>query len=180
MRKLRQWSAILSLLSVSALAHATQPGWIENGKPAADNAARAANGAFGAMLVVTDDWEGFLKQWEQPMAGFDIPRLATIRKGRPLTSAVIFTGCKADSSGNCSVLGDFRVVDPNGKVYAEQRGANIWRLPPPDPRLQLSVESLGLSLDPPDTLGTYVLTATITDRVANKTLELRTTFEARD
>jgi len=132
------------------------------------------------MLVLTDDWAGFLKRWELPTAGFYMPpTVDSIPKGRPLMSAILFTGCQADKTGNCSVSGHFRVVDPNGKTYADQQGANIWSLPPPDPSLQLSVESLGLSLDPPDPLGTYVLTAVITDRVANKTLELRTTFVAK-
>ena len=179
MRKFFSWLAFLSFLSVSTLAHALQSTWIENGKPAPENPARASNGAFGATLVLTDDWEGFLKRWDQPTAGFELVTVRHIGKGQPLMSAVIFTGCKADKSGNCSVSGDFRVVDPNGKTYADQRGANIWSLPPPDPMLQLSVESLGVSLDPPDPLGTYVLTATITDKIAKKTIELRTDFEAR-
>ena len=153
---------------------------MENGTAAPENPARASNGTFGAMLVLTDDWPGFLKRWDQPTAGFYMPpAVSSIRKEQPLMSAVIFTGCKPDQAGNCSVTGDFAVIDPNGKTYADQRGANIWSLPPPDSQLQLSVESLGLSLDPPDPLGTYILTARITDRIANKTLELRTTFEAK-
>lgn len=179
MRKIFSTFAFLSFLSVPVLAQAVQSTWMENGNPASENRARASNGTFGAMLILTDDWEGFIKRWEQPTAGFEISTVDSIQKGRPLMSAIIFTGCKADQSGNCSVSGDFRVIDPNGKTYANQQGANIWALAPPDPNLQLSVESLGLSLDPPDPLGTYVLTATITDRIANKTLELHTTFEAK-
>lgn len=179
MRKVFCAFAFLSFMSVPAFAQAAQSTWTENGNPVSDNQARASNGTFGAMLVLTNDWAGFIKRWEQHTPGFDVPVVDSIQKGQPLMSAVIFTGCQADQSGNCSVSGDFRVIDPNGKTYAQQRGANIWSLPPPDPNLQLSVESLGLSLDPPDPLGTYLLTATITDRVANKTLELRTTFKAK-
>jgi hypothetical protein len=173
------WLAALLFLSASGFANAKQSGWLENGKPVAVAPARASDGAFGAMLVLTDDWDGFLKRWAQPTAGFEMSSVGTIRKGQPLASAVIFTGCKAGDNGNCSVSGDFLVIDPNGKVYADQHGANIWSLAPPDPRLQLSVESLGVSLDPPDPLGTYTMTATITDLIAKKTLKLRTTFEAK-
>jgi hypothetical protein len=180
MRKIFSGFALLSLLAIPAFAQAMQSAWMENGTPASKNPARASNGTFGAMLVLTDDWDAFLKRWEQPTAGFEIVNVDSIGKGRPLVSAIVFSGCQADRSGNCSVSGDFRVVDPNGKSYAEQRGANIWSLPPPDPDLQLSVESFGLSLDPPDPLGTYVLIATVTDRIANKTLELRTRFDARN
>lgn len=172
--------ALLSFLSIPALAQAMQSAWLDNGNPALANPARASNGTFGAMLVLTDDWAAFTKRWEQPTAGFEVATVHSIRKGRPLMSAIIFTGCHANQSGNCSVSGDFRVIDPNGKTYAKQQGANIWSLPPPNPSLQLSVESLGLSLDPPDPLGTYVVSATITDRIANKTLELHTTFEAKN
>ena len=179
MGKLLNSIIVLSLLSGSSLAHAGQSAWMENGKVVSESPARASNGTFGAMLVLTDDWDGFIKRWEQPTTGFEMPTVDSIQKGRPLMSAIIFTGCQANESGNCSVSGDFRVIDPSGKRYADQRNANIWSLPPPDPSLQLSVESLGLSLDPPDPLGTYVLTAIVTDRIANKTLELRTTFVAK-
>jgi hypothetical protein len=178
MLKILSSITVLAILA-AAPALAGQFTWMENGKPASGDSVRASNGAFGAMLVLTDDWEGFIKRWDQATPGFETRAVHSIQKGRPLMSAVIFTGCKPDQTGNCSVTGDFAVIDPNGKTYADQRGANIWSLPPPDPQLQLSVESLGLSLDPPDPLGTYVLTARITDRVANKTLELRTTFEAK-
>lgn len=170
--------AVLSILSASP-AFAGQTTWMDNGKPASEDRTRASKGAFGAMLVLTDDWSGFIKRWEQISPGFEVPAVNSIQKGQPLMSAVIFTGCKPDRAGNCLVTGDFTVLDPNGKTYADQRGAKIWSLPPPDPQLQLSVESLGLSLDPPDPLGTYVLTARVTDRIANKTLELRTTFVAK-
>ncbi len=43
----------------------------------------------------------------------------------------------------------------------------------------ISFESLGVSLDPPDPLGTYVFVASVTDQVAKKTIELRAAIEAR-
>lgn len=178
MLKLLNTIAALSMMTAGP-AFAGQSMWKENGKAAPDSPTRASNGTFGAMLVLTDDWENFIQRWEQPTPGFEMPAVNAIQKGRPLMSAIIFTGCKPDQAGNCSVTGDFQVIDPNGKTYADQRDANIWSLPPPDPALQLSVESLGLSLDPPDPLGTYVLIARITDRIANRSLELRTTFEAK-
>jgi hypothetical protein len=179
MRKFLKCFMVLSMLSGSSLAYSEPSVWIKNGNAAPKSAAQASNGIFGAMLVLTDDWTGFTKRWEQPTAGFEMPSVDSIQKGRPLMSAIIFSGCQANASGNCAVSGDFRVVDPNGKTYAHQENANIWSLPPPDPNLQLSVESLGLSLDPSDPLGTYVLIAVVTDRIANKTLELRTTFLAK-
>ena len=178
MQKLLSPFAFLLLLSCPAVAHSIEPTWIENGAPAAADPARSSNGKFGAMLVLTDDWDGFLKRWEQPTAGFWAPTVNSVQKGRPLMSAVIFTGCEADQTGNCSISADFLVTDPKGKTYAEQRGAKVWNLPPP-PELQLSVDNLGLSLDPPDPLGTYIVTAIVTDRVANKTVQLRTTFQAK-
>ena len=176
--------AICCALPVLLLASSVQAeqthSWLTNGVPASGDSKMGSNGAFGAMLVLTDDWPAFLKSWEQPTLGFEFRSAHSIGKGQPLTSAIIFTGCQAASSGNCRVVADFRVLDPAGKTYAENKGANIWNLaPPPDKILQLSVESLGVSLDPPDRLGTYVFVASVTDRVANKTIELRDTFEAR-
>ena len=177
----KRFSPIAALaILLSATAFAAQSSWLENGKSASQDISRASDGAFGAMLVLTDDWEGFTQRWEHPSAGFEVPEVRSIQKGHPLMSAIIFTGCKPDSAGNCSVTGDFRVIDPTGKNYADQRDVNIWSLPPPPaPQLQLSAGGLGLSLDPPDPLGRYVVVARITDHIANKTLELRTTFLAK-
>jgi hypothetical protein len=176
--KLLNLLAALALLSV-APALAAQSAWLENGKSAPKDPSRASDGTFGAMLVLTDDWDDFTKHWDHPSAGFAVPEVSSIEKGHPLMSAIIFTGCRADQTGNCSVTGDFQVIDPNGKSYADQRGVSIWNLPPPpDRHLQLSAGALGLSLDPPDPLGTYTVVAHVTDRVSNKTLELRTTFQA--
>jgi hypothetical protein len=179
MLSLLRFLTALALLSPPSVL-AAQNAWLENGKSAPRDPNRASDGAFGAMLVLTDDWDGFTQRWEHPSAGFEVPRVSSIQKGHPLMSAIIFTGCRADPSGNCSVSGDFLVIDPNGKTYADQKGVNIWSLPPPpDRHLELSAGGLGLSLDPPDPLGTYAVIAHVTDRVSNKTLELRTTFQAK-
>jgi hypothetical protein len=171
--------AALAILS-SASAHAAQNTWLEKGKAATQDPSRASDGTFGIMLVLTDDWDGFTQRWQHPSPGFDVPEVGSIKKGHPLISAVIFSGCRTDQSGNCSVTGDFRAIDPNGKTYADQKGVNIWSSPPPPaPQLELSAGGFGLSLDPPDPLGTYTVMARITDHVANKTLEVRTTFLAK-
>ena len=151
-----------------------------NGVPTSGDHAMASNGAFGAMLILTDDWPAFLKSWQRPTLGFEFRSAHSIGKRQPLTSVIIFTGCQAAADGNCSVVAEFRVLDPAGKTYANMKGLNIWSLaPPPDKILQLSVQSLGVSLDPPDPLGTYVFVARVTDRVATKTIELRQAIEAR-
>ena len=179
MAKLFSLIAALAIFP-SATAVVAQSSWLENGKSAHQDTSRASDGTFGAMLVLTDDWEGFTQRWERPSAGFEAPEVRSIQKGHPLMSAIIFTGCKPDSTGNCSVTADFRVTDPSGKNYADQRDVNIWSLPPPPaPQLQLSAGGLGLSLDPPDPLGTYLVVVRITDRIANRTLEVRTIFLAK-
>jgi hypothetical protein len=175
----------LSLVAALAVlpsvpAHAAQNLWIENGRAAPQDMSRASDGTFGIMLVLTDDWEGFTKRWQQTSPGFDIPAVGPIPKGHPIISAIIFRGCRTDQSGSCSLTGDFRAIDPNGKTYAEQKDVTIWNSPPPPaPQLELSAGGFGLSLDPPDPLGTYTIIARITDHVANKTLEVRTTFLAK-
>lgn len=129
---------------------------------------------------MTDNWDGFIERWEKPTPGFEFTSANSIAKGRPLAATIIFTGCQADSAGNCSVVADFRAIDPSGKTYADQKGALVWNLPPPPGNiLQLSIHNLTLVLDPPDPLGTYVVIATVTDRIARKSVNLRATFEAR-
>lgn len=130
-------------------AGAAQDAWLENGKSAPQNPSRASHGAFGIMLVLTDDWEGFTQRWQRPSPGFDVPEITSIQKGHPIVPAIIFRGCKTDQTGKCSVTGDFHAMDPNGKTYADQKGVNIWTLaPPPAPQLELSAGGFGLSLDP--------------------------------
>ena len=173
-------SCLISMSFLASSAEARGSSWLTNGVAASGDSAMASDGAFGAILVLTDDWPAFLKSWERPTPGFYFQSARSMSRGRPVTSAIIFTGCEPEKSGNCSVVADFRVLDPAGKTYADQKAANIWSFaPPPDKILQLSVESLGMSLDPPDPLGTYTFIATVTDRIAHKTVELRKTIEAR-
>ncbi len=132
------------------------------------------------MLALTDDWAGFLKRWETPSPGFEMATVSSIRKGQPLVAALLFRGCKAGPDGKCSVWADFHVTDPQGKTYADQKSAEVWTMAPPaDPQIFLSRASLGLSLDPPDSLGVYTIAARVTDRISQKSLSVRTTIEAK-
>lgn len=171
---------VASAMLLSAPVRAAQNGWLEKGKSASEDPSRASDGIFGVMLVFTDDWDGFTQRWQRPSPAFDVPEVGPVRKGHPLVSAIIFSGCRTDQRGNCSVTGDFRAIDPNGKIYADQKDITIWTLPPPPaPQLELSAGGFGLSLDPPDPLGTYTVIARITDHIAHTTLEVRRTFLAK-
>jgi hypothetical protein len=178
---LKPLSLIIALALLSpAPAVAAQNAWLENGKSAPEDPSRASDGAFGVMVVLTDDWDGFTQRWQRPSSGFDVPEVGPIPKGHPLISAIIFSGCKTDQSGKCWVTGDFRAIDPTGKTYGEKREVNLWSFPPPPaPQLELSNGGFGLSLDPPDPVGTYTIVARVTDHIANKTLEVRSTFVAK-
>lgn len=144
----------------------------------APDSSEARDGEFGAKLLVTDDPESFWAQWMKP----GTPHLATttsVTRERPVETVIVFYDCQAGADGNCNVTVHFEMVRPDGRPYQKPLDGVAWHHPPAlGHNLMPSGAGLGFKLDPPDQLGTYVITATLTDTVAGKTLKLKQTVTA--
>jgi hypothetical protein len=181
---MRPTSIILALLVAPAPAAAAQQqggfAWKLNDRSAPPNPAQAAKDGFGAMMLVTSDYEGFWKAWE----GAGPPQVGTteqVTRRQPVHAMLLFSGCRAGADGNCNVTVELAVTGPAGKPYGETLKGNAWSGPPaPAYNLQLAESSLGFILEPHDPLGTYTLKATVTDKVAGTTLSVQQAVTAVD
>jgi hypothetical protein len=167
----------LSLLIVLfAVALPSKAQWRQDGRPVADDGWRRSDGPFGAMLVLTDRPKQFLDSWALTSTDFapTIHRVSEATRGAVVAAMILFTSCQGDSSGKCQVEVDFKVLGPDGGVYAEHREVGIWdsAQPPPD-LVQLGKSHLMLRIEPGDPLGSYQLYAVARDRIAGRQVSLK-------
>jgi hypothetical protein len=157
----------LALLASAAFAQASDP-------------SEARDGDFGAKLLVTDDPESFWAQWAQP----GTPQLSTtsrIARGQVVEAVIVFYHCKPAVDGNCNIMVHYEMVRPDGRPYQKPLDAIAWHHPPAGgANLMASEAGLGFKLDPPDKLGTYIISATLIDTVSGKSLRLKQTITAVD
>lgn len=170
------------MLALAGVTTTAIPQWRKGGEEVPDTEWRKSSGDFGAMLLVTSDPEGFFEAWNRPPSPDYKPVIKTAEeahRGDSVVGVVLFIGCKADESGNCRADMDLRLLYPDGSVYGEFEGAELWiDKPAPAPgHLQVSVGNLGLRVEPDDPYGTYRFEAIVRDRVANTTLELKQYLE---
>lgn len=171
MRSLPRLLLLLTLLAtLPALAQATDE---EESAPSWEG----YDGEFSAMLAVTAYAEEFYEQWNKPASPDYRPHLKTasrVHRGDTVTALVFFMRCAVNEVGNCRVEGDFRILKPDGSVYADEKGLDVWRdLPYPDEGfVQLSHTNLGLLVEPDDPLGTYRFEVVVRDLLAEREIRL--------
>lgn len=169
---------VLVLWSLSATAQ-----WNENGVPLRDTSSSKAKDGFGAMLLLTDDAQQFVAAW-QSSPPEHWPTLKTTDRAprnKQVVAFVFFSGCRS-ANGVCDGTVDFTMLRPDGSIYAEHTGLELFQGKPPKPEynLQLSVANLAIIIEPKDPLGRYTIKAKVRDNVAGTVLELAAPLEAVD
>ena len=157
--------------------------WVEGDSPASETPWTGNSGPFGAILVVTDDSEGFFEEWNRPPDPERPPSINSTQlalRGERVDAILVFTGCQPNPE-LCDVAVDYRVLKPDGSTYAEQEGVPVWKgAEVPEGRLQLSEQNLGLAFEPDDPLGVYRVEALVRDRVADRSIALETELSVSD
>lgn len=137
---------IFLLLLFPAIAHA---GWInKGGEPLPDSDGRKAIGDFGAQLIFVSDENELFERWRTPSKTVDVKTAEKVNVNKAINAFIVFSGCKPDAGGNCSVSMRFRVLQPDGKVYAYTPAMEVWheKPVPPGKSLELSVQYLEVRL----------------------------------
>lgn len=149
--------------------------WYSGGNAIQDETWRKTKGQFGVMLVLTDEPEKLVEDWEKP----EIPNIkmtSVATRGKPIVAFILFTGC-AESQGRCDSEIDFVVLKPDGSEYSSHSGAPLWKYPaPPGRALQLSTANLGIRIEPQDPVGTYRILAKARDTNAKLDIDVSQTF----
>lgn len=156
-------------------------GWINKaGEPLPDSGARKATGSFGANLLFVSDENELQKRWSTPSANVEVKTTDKVALNRAISAFVVFSGCKPDERGNCNVSMRFRVLQPDGKVYAETPAMEVWhdKPAPPGKSLELSVQYLRLLLEAKDPLGKYIISSQVRDDNTGSVLQLQAPFTA--
>jgi hypothetical protein len=152
--------------------------WRVNDEIAPPDPSHASKNGFGLQMVVTPDYEGFWRAWEGPTPPH-LPVTGRIERGKPVHAMLIFSGCRAAADGNCNLTAVFTITSPDGSAYGEAHTGRVWGGPPaPGYNLQLSEGSVGLIVEPHEPLGRYTFKASVTDHVANLTVEVEGPVEA--
>jgi hypothetical protein len=152
--------------------------WLESGKPVPDTQWRKAWGQNGAMLHLTDKPGELFEAWEKPAAGVPVSTTEVATRGEPLVGVIFFSGCTPDTSGMCDARAKLQVFKPDGSPYGDEELVEIWVGKPafPSGQLQLSVDAIGVVIEPHDPIGTYTVRAQLHDLISGAEVELKRTF----
>ena len=173
---MRTLTAFLLLLPTLASA-----GWINrNGEALPDTDANKAIGDFGAQMIFVADERELLSRWRTPSEMVEVKTIRKVETNGFINAFIVFGGCKPDANGNCSVVMRFRVLRPDGKVYAETPAMEVWReKPAPQGKsLQLSVQYLKIRIEPHDQVGRYIVETQVEDENSGVIMQLKGPFTA--
>ena len=87
------------------------------------------------------------------------------------------TGCMADRAGNCNTEGDLKITNPNSKVDVNLPKVKLWAGKPPAPGEWATGAVFGVSTEPNDPLGPYMLSAIVRDLVSGQVVEVYFTIK---
>ena len=156
-------------------------GWInKQGEELPETEYRKAVGDFGVQLILVGDENKLFKNWAIPSETVDVSTIDSVKVNEFINAFVIFSGCKPDEKGNCSVAMRFRVIRPDGEVYADTPPMEVWenKPVPPGKTLELSVAYLKVRIEPKDQLGRYVIHTQVRDNNTGTVLLLHSPFTA--
>jgi hypothetical protein len=155
--------------------------WIDkSGNALSDSASRKTIGDFSGQMIFVRNAKLLFEQWSTPSETVDVRTTESVEVNGAINAFVVFSGCKRDEVGNCSVGMRFRVLQPDGGVYAESPVMEVWdQKPAPGGRsLELSVQYLKVVIEPKDQLGTYTIQSQVRDNNSGMVLQLSGPFNA--
>lgn len=170
--KLPHFVLALGLAATSAWGQWMDP---QTSKPLPDLEWRKTVEGLGGMLVLTKDYENFMKQWT---AGGEskVPEFhpaAGAGHGDSVTAMVFFSGC-ADAGQACELVVDFKVLKPDGSTYGSiPRVAAYNGKIPKRNVVMLSRATMRLKIEPKDPVGAYTVIATMRQPDGKRSMELK-------
>ncbi len=170
-------------LALAVLACAVAPAFAQwhdtNGQALADTAWRKSEGALHAALALAPNESAFLKEWnDKPEATQpEIKSASVVKRGATITGFVLFSGC-GDEHASCDADVDFKVLKPDGSVYADAPKNRIWAGPGPKAgTVGVGRRRLRIEIEPDDPLGRYKVIAIFHDPHGGKALTLEREFD---
>lgn len=164
-------AAILVLAGTAASAQWIDP---DTGKPMPDTDWRKTVEGLGGMLVLTKDYDAFIKDWLQsPETHSPNFRPASgANHGDSVTAMVFFSGC-AEPGKHCELVVDFKVLKPDGSVYGDLPNRPAYSATVPKANvIMLTKATVRLKIEPKDPSGQYTIQATLRQPGTNRAMTL--------
>ena len=93
---------------------------------------------------------------------------------------ILFAGCLPDKDGVCNSEVDFTVYKPDGSVYVERKGLELWKKQaPPTSNTQLSAANIVMRIQSHDPAGEYRVKANVRDLNRRVAFDLEEKFQVR-
>lgn len=174
-------SLLAAALCLTLMSAAAQASWYgPDGHKHPETPSRKSAGRLGAWLLLTDREAEFLARWQQPSEKVHLHSVDAIERNHWLTAFVTFLGCAPDRQGRCDLRVKFRVLQPDGKTYADLPVQDAWVGQPTPVGVGLSVAYVRIRIEPGEALGRYTVHAKVVDRHAKKEIDLEAPFVARE
>jgi hypothetical protein len=135
---------------------------------------------FEIVLVFTDRAMALYRHIDNPDGTpVNLETAKIVPRGKLHAAVVLFRNCKPDEKGLCNIELDTLAYTPAGKLYGYRADPQFWlRKPEPSPaHLQAGRRTLALTIDPGDPAGTWRVSATARDRIANVEASAEVRFE---
>jgi hypothetical protein len=173
---------LLFIIALVANLSFAQQWHTEEGNPIPDSDAQKSGKSFGALLVLTSKDKELSTNWNKPSEGVAIDTSSTVRRNEAISAFIVFNGCKEDANGNCRLVVEFTVTQPDGKLYTQTPAMEVWyeKKKPPPPALGLSVDYLKTVFEAGEQVGRYEITAKVSDLNSNESLILESWFVAEE
>jgi len=167
-------TAVMTLILLGGTLATAQ--WKKEDQRTPDTADRKSVNGFGAHLIIVENPQAFIEEWQKPETP-KIDPVSEVKRGVLMGAFVLFAGCKPDAQGRCNAEVDYSVYSPDGTSYAERKNQPLWNeAAPPKTVIQLSRAILGVRMEQNDPVGDYKVKAKVKDLNAQISFELETKF----
>lgn len=171
-------SALVFALLLS-LSSASVAGWIDrDGNPLPDTPDQKAIGEFGAWLILTNNVEKAFRNWGTPSETVYLDTEKIYKRNECISALIIFSGCTEDELGHCNLAVKFKIIQPDGKIYADLPLQKAWvGKASPGKALQMSIGYVKVSIEDHEPSGTYEILAEVIDSNLKEKISLSSQFE---
>ncbi|MEJ2379905.1 MAG: hypothetical protein P8076_01805 [Gammaproteobacteria bacterium] len=147
--------------------------------PSHIDTSQGASGHLRAKLLLVDNEAAFNRDWATGRLQ-QIKSVHRVARNKRLTALIVFSGCTPNRKGKCNARVDYKVLRPDGSVYAQVLGNELWsnRKPPAPGRVQVGVSVARIRIENKDPLGQYTVRARVWDLNSDNKLVLQTHFTA--
>jgi len=139
-----------------------------------DNKSRVA-------VFIVKNPEDFIKTWQKPAYIVKTKLARNLYTYNEYGIFVTFSNCKANSNNRCELVGDFVILDPERKIFMENKSFDIYNDWPKmhTDKVEIAKNYIFMILDNKDKKGNYILYSKIIDKVSKETYYLSYSFSLR-